>query len=84
MGSEMCIRDRFRFAGHLGWQELAYLGGAVGIGGEFSPFIRAFRGARGGYSPRLEVVGFAGGLLSNTSKEVKRPFLSGIEGLPLG
>ena len=41
----------FRFAGHPVWQELTDLGGAVGGGREFSPFIRAFRGVRGDTPP---------------------------------
>ena len=52
----------FRFASHPGWQELAYLGGAVGFGGEFSSLIRAVRGVRGDTPParrdqKIEQVG---------------------------
>ena len=43
--------ELFRFKSLPGWQKLTDLGGAVGVGEEVSPLIRAFRGVRGDVPP---------------------------------
>ena len=59
LGYRQGLTDRVRsfgFAGRPGWQELAYRGSAMGVGGEFSPLIRAFRGVRGDVPPAGQCV----------------------------